>query len=565
VIKPAPVYRLTQMTRDERLTIFPALSPDGKLLAYSSNRAGTNNRDIWVQQVTGGDSIQLTHHEASDMQPSFSPDGNWIVFFSERDGGGVYVVPSLGGGERLLTTDDGQDPRFSPDGKWISYAVVYGAGDAKLYVIPASGGASREVKTNLPSVFAAMWSPDGRYLIFSGNDKGYVDTSFRPGAGTDWYAIPLEGGEVTKLGVADVFRKAGIHDADIPRDWISSGTEIIFEADRNIWKIPVSTQDWTVGIATTPNETYAITGLKIKAASPLKHNIVIELANGGDGYIPPPEQHRFGGYNTWAARSAGLEVSAEPRITEACIELLEKVTGQPRRNTFLSFGPAAEAIAAMKPLAWWRLNEFAGPRALDSTGQERDAFYEPDVTYFLEGPRSDQFCKDGEKNRAAMFVGGRLQGQLFDLRDEYSMSLWLWNGMPNEGREVSGWFFSRGTDHGLSLWSDHLGIGGTSGHAGKLIFFHGDDDSTIQAGKTIIPRWEWQQVTLVRSGETVKVYLNGELELETKTPAGFPQRLDQVFLGGRSDNQANWEGRLDEIAIFNRALTPIEAKTLAGK
>ncbi len=56
-----------------------------------------------------------------------------------------------------------------------------------------------------------------------------------------------------------------------------------------------------IGIATTPNETYAITGLKIKAASPLKYNIVIELANGGDGYIPPPEQHRFGGYNTWPA------------------------------------------------------------------------------------------------------------------------------------------------------------------------------------------------------------------------------------------------------------------------
>ena len=40
---------------------------------------------------------------------------------------------------------------------------------------------------------------------------------------------------------------------------------------------------------------------------------VIELANGGDGYIPPPEQHLLGGYNTWPARSAGLEVGAEPR------------------------------------------------------------------------------------------------------------------------------------------------------------------------------------------------------------------------------------------------------------
>ncbi len=260
-----------------------------------------------------------------------------------------------------------------------------------------------------------------------------------------------------------------------------------------------------------------------------------------------------------------MEVTAEPKIAEACIELLEKVTGKPRRNAFPSQGPAAKAIFDSKPLAWWRLSEFAGPRAVDYTGQERDAFYEPDVTYYLEGPHSSKFGVDGEMNRAAMFVGGRLQGQIFRLADEYSVSLWIWNGMPNEGRDVSGWFFSRGTDHGLSQWSDHLGIGGTSGHAGKLMFFHGDDQSTATAGTTVIPRWEWQHVTLVRSGETVKLYLNGELELETKTPAGFPVGLDRLFFGGRTDNQFNWEGRLDEIAVFDRALTPKEISDLAGK
>src|SRR5690606_21341790 len=51
-------------------------------------------------------------------------------------------------------------------------------------------------------------------------------------------------------------------------------------------------------IATTPNETYALTGMKIKLQSPLPETMVIELANGGDGYIPPPEQHLLGGYNT---------------------------------------------------------------------------------------------------------------------------------------------------------------------------------------------------------------------------------------------------------------------------
>lgn len=318
-----------------------------------------------------------------------------------------------------------------------------------------------------------------------------------------------------------------------------------------------------IGIATTPNETYAITGLKIKASSPLKHNMVIELANGGDGYIPPPEQHRFGGYNTWAARSAGLEVMAEPKITEACISLLEQVSGKPRRESDSSQGPAAEAIATAKPAAWWRLDEFAGPEATDSSGNGRDAIYEPDVTFYLEGPHSRRFCKNEETNRSAMFVGGRLRSRIPQLDNDYSVSLWIWNGMPDDSRAVSGWLFSRGRDNGLSHWSDHLGVGGTDGHSGKLIFFHGNDPSKIVAGNTQIPRWQWLHVAFVRSGGTTTIYLNGEREIETESPGEFPAGFNRLFFAGRSDNDSNWEGRLDEIAVFDRALSPSEVSELA--
>lgn len=318
-----------------------------------------------------------------------------------------------------------------------------------------------------------------------------------------------------------------------------------------------------IGIATTPNETYAITGLKIKAASPLKQTMVIELANGGDGYIPPPEQHLFGGYNTWAARSAGLEVQAEPKIAEACIGLLENVAGQPRREPHLSQGPASQQIASAKPAAWWRLNEMTGPHALDSSGNNRDAVYESRVTYYLAGPNAS-FCKEGETNRAAMFVGGRLRGRVSGLRNQYSVVLWLWNGMPVNGRDVSGWFFSRGRDHGLTSYADHLGVGGKSGHTGKLIFFHGGDPKQVVAGRTEIPRWEWQQVVFVRDRQSVRVYLNGKLEIEAKAPSGCQASCDRLFFGGRSDNSDNWEGRLDEIAVFDRALTSEEVTGLSN-
>lgn len=319
-----------------------------------------------------------------------------------------------------------------------------------------------------------------------------------------------------------------------------------------------------IGIATTPCETYAITGLKVKAASPLAHNMVIELANGGDGYIPPPEQHRFGGYNTWAARSAGLEVTAEPKITEACISLLEEVAQKPRREYGLSHGPASETIDALKPAAWWRMNEFAGLMATDASGNDRNAVYEPDITYYLEGPRSTDFCSNAETNRAAMFVGGRLRGSVPRLGSNYSISLWIWNGMPDNSRPVSGWFFSRGHDNGLNQWSDHLGLGGINNHSRKLIFFRGKDSSNVAAGSTEIPRWQWQHVAFVRRGESVKIYLNGKLEIDTTTASSFPAALGQLFLGGRSDNHSNWEGRLDEVAVFDRALKEQEVDVLAN-
>ncbi|MFH1303573.1 MAG: neutral/alkaline non-lysosomal ceramidase N-terminal domain-containing protein [Planctomycetota bacterium] len=317
-----------------------------------------------------------------------------------------------------------------------------------------------------------------------------------------------------------------------------------------------------IAITTTPNETYALTGLKLKRQSPLAKTMVIELANGGDGYIPPPEQHLMGGYNTWAARSAGLEVLAEPRIVESDLQLLEKVSNQTRRFYQQSRGPAAEAILTLKPAAYWRLDEFNGPRARDTSGNQRDAFYEPAIAYFLEGPRSKSFCKADETNRAVHFVGNRLQARINDLKDHYSISLWIWNGIPLDARDISGWMFSQGPDHGLAAYGDHLGLGGIQ-FPGKLVYMNGTDRK-LHAGSTAVERWTWNQVTLVRDGQMVKVYLNGKPEIELKSaPGAEGPLLEQLFFGGRTDNQSNWEGRLDEIAVFDRVLTSDEIKTLA--
>ena len=80
-----------------------------------------------------------------------------------------------------------------------------------------------------------------------------------------------------------------------------------------------------LGIAAIACEVYGSTGLKLKAKSPLTPTFNISLANGCEGYIPPPDQHALGGYTTWRARSACLEPHAEPKIVACLLELLGDV------------------------------------------------------------------------------------------------------------------------------------------------------------------------------------------------------------------------------------------------
>jgi len=321
-----------------------------------------------------------------------------------------------------------------------------------------------------------------------------------------------------------------------------------------------------IGIATTPCETYAITGLKLKLQSPLDRTMVIELANGGDGYIPPPEQHVLGGYNTWAARSAGLEKQAEPKITEMALGLLEQVAEKPRRRFRQSQGHITKNILKLGPVAYWRLDELAGPRAVDSSGHHCDGSYEDGVVFFLAGPVAEGHCAGGEQNRAAHFAGGRLRSRIPELTDYYTVAMWFWNGIPVDGRPVAGWLFSRDHDYGLSHQGDHVGVGGTLGHAGKLIFMHGQDQEAdpLHGGRTAIERWTWNHLAFVREGEEVRVYLNGnpQPEINVRQTANVGALFDQLFVGGRSDSDSNWEGRLDEVAVFDRALTGSEIARL---
>jgi hypothetical protein len=83
-----------------------------------------------------------------------------------------------------------------------------------------------------------------------------------------------------------------------------------------------------VGIATIPCEVFTAIGLEIKQKSAVRPAFTIELANGYNGYLPTPEEHRLGGYETWRARSSYLEENASVAITRTILELMGRVANR---------------------------------------------------------------------------------------------------------------------------------------------------------------------------------------------------------------------------------------------
>jgi hypothetical protein len=270
-----------------------------------------------------------------------------------------------------------------------------------------------------------------------------------------------------------------------------------------------------LGITAIPNEVVGITGLRLKAQSPLPTTLNIELANGAEGYIPPPEQHTLGGYITWAARTAGLEVEAEPKIVETLLQLLEAVAEKPRRPFGEPDSPYAQAVLASKPVAYWRLGEFTGTTAADSAGKS-PATFEDGIALHLDGP---PLAGSSGINRAPHLAGGRIKAEAAGA----TVEVWFWRGYA-----AAGWLCSRGP----------VGIDA----AGRLTL-------GSATGKTEIAPKTWHHVVL--SGD--RVYLDGALEIESKAETAGP-----LFLGGRADGTANFEGRIDEAAVYDRVLTPEE-------
>ena len=262
VSEPPRQRTLTRVTFDDGLQIGATWSPDGRYLAFSSDRGG--KFDIWVQQVSGGDPIQVTKRPGHNWQPDWSPDGKYIAYRSEEGEGGLYIVPALGGAglERKISSF-GYFPHWSPDSSQILFQTHFAPIDNvnKFYLAPLDGGPPREVLAEFLAQHklwpaAAVWHPDGKrvsvWVSSLAGDRGQTLSSDAAPSPSIW-TVPISGGEAIKMEIASAIKNelaevangnvGGEHLGELSFSWSPSGKALYFECGYrgaiNIWKMTI--------------------------------------------------------------------------------------------------------------------------------------------------------------------------------------------------------------------------------------------------------------------------------------------------------------------------------------
>jgi dipeptidyl aminopeptidase/acylaminoacyl peptidase len=178
--------KLTQITSGDYDDSQPAWAPDGRFIAFVSNRDkepdATFNTELWLVASDNPDQgktmVRLTNNPGEDEQPGWSPDGKWITYITSTAPELIWygirqlaVVSAQGGQPRLLTKTldrNVSSPRFAPDGKAI-YFIWEDSGEQRLARVPAAGGDVTRVIDGRHVVSAFILSKEGT-LVAAASD-----------------------------------------------------------------------------------------------------------------------------------------------------------------------------------------------------------------------------------------------------------------------------------------------------------------------------------------------------------------------------------------------------------
>jgi serine/threonine protein kinase/Tol biopolymer transport system component len=209
----------------------PVFSPDGRSVAVSIRTGG--NADIWVHDLERDTQTRLTFDDEPEEFPVWSRDGRWVAYHSTKDGNAIFRKPADGSGEAERLTQDTTDPyvsSFSPDGAYMAYHDVVADTGADIYTLSLDG--TRESKVFLKTQFNegdAVFSPDGRWMIYESDESGRPEIYVRPfpGPGGKWQ-VSRDGGTSSR--------------------WSTDGRRIFYRSGDDIKSVAVETTEHVVRV-----------------------------------------------------------------------------------------------------------------------------------------------------------------------------------------------------------------------------------------------------------------------------------------------------------------------------
>jgi hypothetical protein len=265
-----------QLTFGESNNEGPQFSPNGRSIAFASNRSG--NWDIYRVAAAGGTPLRITFDAADDVSPSWSPDGLRIAFDSTRGEGGdrnIWTINAKGSGTVenpplvQLTSNIAldSDPAWSPDGTTIAFASSRGNNQMQVYTMSSTLGDSplgTVTPITLGPEYSAdpAWSPDGQHLTFArangftisfevwvadadgGNQRDVTDTGGRNAFPSWGGAAPVAGGATSadiSISGPETSRPgaAAARLSDIPLDAVRGAVESSSQSAAPLGGIPL--------------------------------------------------------------------------------------------------------------------------------------------------------------------------------------------------------------------------------------------------------------------------------------------------------------------------------------
>jgi serine/threonine protein kinase/WD40 repeat protein len=207
----------------------PALSPDGRRVAFRVLDPRSNTRDLWIADLVRGVSTRFTFDKGNENHGLFSPDGRRIAYWANPESAiGIYLKDASGAGAAQLavpTTGEASVSDWSHDGRLILYAIGNGVGAGEVWSVAIDGDRkpTRALGGDGFDYRQPRLSPDGKWLVYASNESGrsevYVQ-SFPEHTGK-WQISTAGGGD--------------------PR-WVSGGREIVYlSADSHIMSVAVRT------------------------------------------------------------------------------------------------------------------------------------------------------------------------------------------------------------------------------------------------------------------------------------------------------------------------------------